>query len=95
MRLHVIKMGAKHHWLLLAVHHGVADQISALIMLRDLAAFYNSTITSQRPNLPPLTVQDLDYNAWRQEQEQMGCLEDDRAFWRKQFAAPDSGMDPH
>ena len=92
MRVHVIRLGVKHHWLLLAVHHGIADQISALIMLQDLAAFYNSSVTSQRPELPPLAVQDLDYTAWLWNQEEAGCFEDHKTFWHKQFAASRSGV---
>ncbi|KAK9834798.1 hypothetical protein WJX74_010932 [Apatococcus lobatus] len=67
VRMQVIKLDAEHHWLLLAVHHGIADQMSALIMLRDLAAFYSGS-------------------------EEAGSFDDHGAFWRKHFAASDSGL---
>ncbi|KAK9835708.1 hypothetical protein WJX74_006391 [Apatococcus lobatus] len=92
LRMHVIRLGAEHHWLLLAVHHGIADQLSALIMLRDLAAFYNSFTTNQQPELPQLAVQDLDHNAWLWSQEEVGSFVQAAAFWQKQFAAPGSGL---
>ncbi|KAK9827762.1 hypothetical protein WJX74_001347 [Apatococcus lobatus] len=92
VRMHVIKMGAQHHWLLLKVHHGFADQLSVLIMLRDLAAFYSSYVTNQRPELPHLPVQDLDFSAWLWKQEESGCFEHHQAFWHQQFAASDSGL---
>lgn len=91
MRLHVIRLRAEHHWLILAVHHGVSDQISMVVMLRDLAAFYNGIVTGQPPQLPKLTIQDTDHTAWVHRKEAAGHFKPDKAFWRETFAAPNSG----
>lgn len=91
MRLQVISLGAERHWLVLAVHHGIADQMSALIILRDLAASYSGILTQQEPKLPHLPFCDLDYTAWVWEQEKAGVFKPHQAFWQKQLSARDSG----
>lgn len=91
MRLHVIRLSAEHHWLIMAVHHGVSDQTSMVVMLRDLAAFYNGIVTGQAPKLPELTIQDTDHTAWVHRKEAAGLFEPHKDFWRETFAAPHSG----
>lgn len=53
------------HWdLVLAMHHGISDGVSTLILVRDLAALYRARLAGQRPDLPELTVDFLDYARW-------------------------------
>ncbi|KAK9834508.1 hypothetical protein WJX74_003362 [Apatococcus lobatus] len=92
MRIQIIRLSTERHWLIMAVHHGVSDQISMVIMLRDLAAFYNGFVTAQAHNLPQLAVHDTDHTAWVHQKEAAGLFEADKAFWRKTFAAPNSGL---
>lgn len=56
------------HWeLVLAMHHGISDGVSTLVLVRDLAALYRARLAGQRPDLPELTVDFLDYARWEAE----------------------------
>ena len=65
-QLHVIRLAAEHCWLILAVHHGVADEITLIVMLRDPASFYNSIVTGQPAQLPELSIQDTNRPQFRE-----------------------------
>lgn len=91
MRLQVIRLSAERHWLVLCLHHVFADQMSTLLILRDLAALYSGMLQNQEPRLPHLQVHDLDYVSWIWDQEKAGVFERHQAFWQKQLSAPNSG----
>lgn len=61
-------------------------------MQQDLSDLYNSIINGQEPRLAELTVQDSDYMAWIQQQENQGAYSESHAYWQKQFAALNSGL---
>lgn len=87
----VIRLSDTRHWLILAAHHSPTDQMSIGIMLRDLAAFYNSIVCNSRVDLPVLQIQAADHMAWVVEQERQGCFAEDQSWWRKRFQSPESG----
>lgn len=72
-------------------HHGVADQLSLGVMKQDLSALYNGIISGQDPQLAELTVQDSDYMAWLQQQEQRGAFASSQFYWREHFSAHGAG----
>ena len=75
----------------MSAHHGVADQMSLGVMKQDLSALYNGIVSGKEPQLAELTVQDSDYMAWLQQQEDQGAFRESQAFWREQLSAPDLG----
>lgn len=85
------RLGEEQHCLIMLAHHGVADQLSLGIMKQDLSALYNGIVSSQDPQLAELTVQDSDYMAWLQQQEQRGAFASSQAYWREHFAAQSAG----
>lgn len=74
-------------YLLLNIHHIVADGISVKLLLEELSALIDGT------ELEPLAIQYKDYAVW---QEQHSCSEQaaaNRAFWSKQLSEPLTPLD--
>ena len=82
----LIRLGEQEYLFLCVVHHIVFEGSSVEILFRDLAAFYNSEVTGNSPDLPELKVDYFDFAAW-----QRRSLDDDRlrtlnAYWKRQLS---------
>ncbi|HVR96627.1 MAG TPA: amino acid adenylation domain-containing protein, partial [Thermoanaerobaculia bacterium] len=80
LRLTLLLLGARDHVLLMTMHHIVSDGWSMGVLLREIAAFYES-----RP-LPGLAVQYADFAAWQRSWLQGEVLEEQLAYWTRQLA---------
>ena len=89
--MQVIRLDDHRHWLILAMNHCATDQMSIIIMLRDLAAFYNAITQGSKAELPLLPMQVSDHMAWLSEQQQSGPFAVKQAWWQEKIHAPDSG----
>ncbi|MDB5100231.1 MAG: Malonyl CoA-acyl carrier protein transacylase, partial [Cyanobacteria bacterium RYN_339] len=83
LRALVLRLDGQRHWLLVTLHHLVADGWSLGLLLRELAAAYQSALAGRPPALPPLTVQYADYARW---QLARGDQDQHLAFWREHLA---------
>ncbi|MDX3659254.1 amino acid adenylation domain-containing protein [Streptomyces sp. ID05-26A] len=75
LRAHVLRLGARDHVLLLALHHIATDGWSTGVLLRDLAEAYRARVAGTAPDWRPLPIQYADHSL-RQE-----LSDDSLAFW--------------
>ncbi|HZI05029.1 MAG TPA: amino acid adenylation domain-containing protein, partial [Archangium sp.] len=85
LRVKLLKLGEARHVLLLTMHHIVSDGWSMGILIREVAALYQSFTTSQPSPLPELPVQYADYAAWQRGWLRDEALEAQLAYWRQQL----------
>ena len=79
----LLRFGPLSHMLLVTLHHIICDGMSTGVLLRDVAALYESLIQGKPSLLPQLPVQFADYaveqQVWREGSEYEPSLN----FWRR------------
>jgi amino acid adenylation domain-containing protein len=81
LRVTLVRASAKCHVLLLTIHHIISDGWSLRVIMKELAALYESAVTSTPSNLKPLSIQYRDYAAWQNRALYTGRLVDQRNYW--------------
>jgi amino acid adenylation domain-containing protein len=84
LRATLLRLGPGEHALLVTVHHIASDGWSQRLLLRELAAHYE-TFSSGAPPLPELPVQYADYAVWQRERLTGETLERQLAYWRERL----------
>jgi len=97
LRARLLRLGAPdtadRHILLLTVHHVVADTLSLVILVREIADCYRAFQADEPSPLPPLAVQYPDFAAWQREALAGPALDGQRAYWRERLAgAPEQPL---
>jgi amino acid adenylation domain-containing protein len=82
LRLHLVRLDAEEHVLLLVVHHVVFDAWSLGVLVRDLLAFYQAEVSGTAAALEPMPIQFADYALWERERLQDAVLDDLVDYWR-------------
>ena len=65
LRLKLLRQSARHHVLLVTLHHIIADGWSVELLLAETATLYRAFADNQPSPLPPLAIQYGDYAAWQ------------------------------
>ncbi|HEY0605659.1 MAG TPA: amino acid adenylation domain-containing protein, partial [Herpetosiphonaceae bacterium] len=95
LRTTLLRLDERTHWLVLALHHAIADGWSLSVFAQDLARFYAAALEQRATAAiaPPLPIQYADYAAW--EQQRFGQPGSDRqlAYWRRQLAGAPPTLD--
>ncbi|MGI9344351.1 MAG: amino acid adenylation domain-containing protein, partial [Gammaproteobacteria bacterium] len=86
LRVHVLRLSADEHALVVVMHHIVADGWSMAVLFRELADAYAAYLAGRAPALPALAVQYADYALWQREWLAGGELERQLDYWRQQLA---------
>lgn len=88
LRVRVLResAGSETNWLLLSLHHLIADGWSFAVFMHELATIYNSLCTGRQPRLPDLPLQYRDYAAWQRDWLQGERLEEHLRYWREQLS---------
>ena len=60
-----MRLESDYHWLVLVLHHIVADGWSLEILHRDLRALYSGRVNGKQPELPQLPIQYADFACWQ------------------------------
>ncbi|WP_158244218.1 non-ribosomal peptide synthetase [Trinickia dabaoshanensis] len=95
LRAHLIVLAPSKHWLVLTIHHIVADGWSIDVMLGELSACYDAFVaaradaspSSPSPALAPLPIGYADYAQWQRQWLEAGEGERQLAFWRRSLDA--------
>jgi len=92
MRMHLVRLSADEHALIIVAHHIAVDGWSIAILLRELGALYAAYAAEKPSPLAPLSLQYADYAEWQrtylEEREEAGNgepmsrRERQLAFWR-------------
>lgn len=86
IRLKLYTLNPNEHWLLVVVHHTIADGWSLGVFLKELSIFYKAALTGETAGLPELTIQYADYVHWQSEQMKKPAMDDSLNYWRQQLA---------
>ncbi|MCY1033947.1 non-ribosomal peptide synthase/polyketide synthase [Corallococcus sp. BB11-1] len=86
LRVTLLRLDPARHWLLLTVHHLVADGWSLRVLLRELAEAYAALSTGRVPTLPELPLQYADHAAWQRSWLRGERQEDLLGWWRRKLA---------
>ncbi len=80
LRLLLLRLAADEHVFVLTVHHIVTDGWSMGVLIREIAALYESGV------LPELPIQYADYALWQRERFASGVLEEQLTYWKEQLS---------
>ena len=72
--------------LLFNIHHIASDGWSMGVLVREFVHYYQAAMSGQEANLPPLSIQYVDYACWQREPEQQRELDKQLNYWNKQLA---------
>jgi amino acid adenylation domain-containing protein len=86
LRATVLRLGPADHWLLVNVHHMVADGWSVGVLLRELAAFYAAFRERRSPPPPAAGLGYADFAVWQRRWLQGEALAALLAHWRTRLA---------
>ncbi|MEM9103128.1 MAG: amino acid adenylation domain-containing protein [Pseudomonadota bacterium] len=83
--VNLIELEENRYWLLINLHHLIADGWSLRLLISEFAQLYNQLITGDSTPLPPLNLQYSDYAYWQQHtgQEQ---YQKQLSYWRDKLA---------
>jgi len=82
----IVRKSHDEHFLLLTMHHIVADGLSTRIFFRELAEFYSSSQMRRPPRLPELTVQYDDFAFWQRRWMDSETTVSQLNYWKRQLA---------
>jgi amino acid adenylation domain-containing protein len=83
LRLSLLRLAAQEHWLLLVLHHIVADGWSMGVLVRELATLYPAYAAGQPAALPTLPIQYADFAIWQRSWLQGAVLDGQLDYWRR------------
>ncbi|WP_240359950.1 non-ribosomal peptide synthetase [Pyxidicoccus trucidator] len=90
LRMVLLELSPREHVLQFTMHHSISDGWSAGVMVRELVALYQAFSAGQKPSLPPLPVQYVDYAFWQRERMQGDLLDTHLAYWHQKLAGAPS-----
>ena len=86
-RFRLWEIAPKHFWLLVVVHHAIADGGSLRLLQQELEDLYQAEVDHNPVILPPCTVQYADYAQWQRHWLSADTLQDQLAYWHTQLEA--------
>ena len=87
LKLKLLRFSQTSHLLLVTMHHIMCDGISNGILLRDLAAFYESLTLGRPAALPELPIQFADFAVWQKEWLESPEPAQSLDFWHKSLGS--------
>ena len=88
VRFLVVRFGARHHRLVMKLHHIVYDMWSLPIFQRELQTLYQAFVSGKDCPLPAPTVQLADFAVWQRRylSPDSGAFQAQLAYWREQLS---------
>jgi amino acid adenylation domain-containing protein len=85
LRVTLYRMGADEHVLLLVTHHIISDGWSTSVLIREVAALYQSFLRGKPSPLGDLPIQYADYARWQRKHLQGERLESLLDYWKRRL----------
>jgi acyl carrier protein len=82
----LVRVAADEHVLMLTMDHASCDGWSIGIMMRELAAAYDTLAAGGVPRLPPLPVRYRDFSAYQRDLAMAGAFDAQLYYWQHQLA---------
>ncbi len=92
-RAQLLRLNAKHHVLLLTLHHIITDGWSMGVFFKEWTLLYTMQITGQPTELPQLQIQYADYAIWQRHHLQGEELNRQLKYWGNQLADTPPNVD--
>ncbi|GAA4548882.1 amino acid adenylation domain-containing protein [Amycolatopsis samaneae] len=86
MRIRLFRLAEDDHVLAAVFHHIACDAASYGILVTEVSAGYRAALSGQRANLPPVTVQYVDFACWQRERLTPEVRRRQLGYWRTQLA---------
>jgi amino acid adenylation domain-containing protein len=86
LRVHLFRLAATEHLLLVVMHHAITDGWSTGIFWKELAALYAARVSGTDANLPALPIQYADYAVWQRQWLSGERLAGEVGYWREALA---------
>ncbi|GAA2553672.1 hypothetical protein GCM10010435_25080 [Winogradskya consettensis] len=85
LRASLLRTGDDEYVLAVTIHHLVADMWSCGIFVGELAEAYRALTSGERPRLPELPLQYVDYTVWQRDRLTPEVLDRETAYWRERM----------
>ncbi|WOI45558.1 condensation domain-containing protein [Acidovorax sp. BLS4] len=85
LRVGLIRLGEREHWLVVVMHHIVSDGWSMQVLVEEFVARYRERLLGRSLALAPLPIQYADYAAWQRQWLEAGEKDRQLAYWTKQL----------
>ncbi|HEV7398618.1 MAG TPA: amino acid adenylation domain-containing protein [Pyrinomonadaceae bacterium] len=86
LRATLLHLDDESYWVLLTLHHIVADGWSMGVLIRETAALYQAFAQGEISPLSELAIQYTDFTQWQREWLQGERLEEQLDYWKQQLA---------
>jgi hypothetical protein len=94
LRVTLLRLGAEHHVLLVAMHHIITDAWSSAVLFEELWQCYAARVAGMPPQLPAPLLQYADYTIWERRWLDDGvAMEKAASYWRQQLADAPERLD--
>ena len=86
IRARLVRIGDRHHILLLTLHQIACDSQSVAIFFRELWTAYEAKLNGNEPQLAALPVQYADYASWQLERVSSQTFRSHREYWLQRLS---------
>jgi amino acid adenylation domain-containing protein len=86
IRGRLIQLGKDEHWLLITMHHIVADGWSMSVLLNEMSALYSAFLRGENDPLPELAIQYADYALWERMEREGETFRQQEEYWKSCLA---------
>ncbi|MGZ4165008.1 MAG: condensation domain-containing protein, partial [Tumebacillaceae bacterium] len=86
LRIHLYRLSATSHVLLINMHHIISDGWSNSVLLRELQQLYSSYLRNQEPQLPDVSVQYVDFAVWQRDWMSGELLDEQLRYWTQELS---------
>jgi amino acid adenylation domain-containing protein len=85
LRTKICQINDKNYYLIVTLHHIIADGWSIGVLLKELAVLYDAFSSGQQPLLPELPSQYRDFVNWQQQCLDNECIQPLLSYWREKL----------
>ncbi|AFZ01575.1 non-ribosomal peptide synthetase [Calothrix sp. PCC 6303] len=85
LRTKICQINDKNYYLIVTLHHIIADGWSIGVLLKELATLYDAFSSGQQPLLPELPNQYRDFVNWQQQSLDNECIQPLLSYWREKL----------
>jgi amino acid adenylation domain-containing protein len=85
LRAGLLRLGDLDHFLVLTLHHIIADGWSIGVLMREASALYEAYSVNRPSPLPELPIQYADFSEWNRERLSGDLLQQQLSYWKKQL----------
>lgn len=87
MRVHVITLDEQTHYMVIDMHHIIADQSSMAVLMREFTMLYEGR------NLPEKRLRYVDFAAWQNRLIESNQLENQKKYWKNELSGDIQTLD--